>query len=210
MAKRRRDSKGRFLPKRKGRSRSRKNPARNMKRDALGRFVGKKGGRSRSRSRRRTRRNPGRYSSNPATGDFVGSLAEAGMGAVGIVAGKAASRSIPGMVGLPNQGNVGVAVRVGVGVGLGFVADMAGFAATGGRLVEGAMVGAIEDLAVAYNVPWLGASLSRTPGLSSYPTGPRLHRGRGSGGGRGSRRRLASYPTDAGSQMLGRGQVISR
>lgn len=162
---RRRDSKGRFLPKVRSRK-SRRNPskaklrrhAKKMPRDSRGRFLPK--GRSPSRSRRR---------SNPPIGGRIGErVMDAGVASVQIVAGKAASRAIPPMIGLDQTGPMGVAVRTLVGVGVALVVEQVmprGELAE--RLLEGAFVGAIEDLAVGYGLPVVGPALARPAGMGA-------------------------------------------
>jgi len=172
MARRARDSKGRFV--KKGRARrkttrkkARRNPpraravARTAPRDRFGRFVGKGGS-----SRRRARSNPGRYvRSNPVRGDIVGTLVDSTVCAAQLTLGKAASRALPDLVNLPQGGNVGVAIRAGAGVVLGYAADMAGFRDLGGKLLEGALQGCVEDYVVQFNIPFLADALRRPPGV---------------------------------------------
>lgn len=163
-----RDSRGRFQKTSRRRttrrrSRSRRNPSKaaarrhaaSMPRDSKGRFL----------PRGRSRRNPGRYSRNPVRGGIVDTITESTIAGVELVAGKAASRAVPNLLRLPEAGNVGVAIRAGTGLALGWAADMMGWNELGGRLVEGAFAGAVEDLVVGYNLPFLATALRREPGI---------------------------------------------
>lgn len=158
---RRRDSKGRFLPKR-GRSSSGpskaklRRHAKNMPRDSKGRFLPKgRRSRSRSSSRRSYRRNP---AMPPVVDMLWGGTIEAGQ----ILVGKAAARSVPDMAGLPKEGNVGLAVQAAMAVGLGWAADMFLSPNAARAILAGGLTAPLETLIVAYQVPWLSTALSPT------------------------------------------------
>jgi hypothetical protein len=159
--KRKRDAKGRFVR----RAAPRRNPQR---RAPARRAPAKRAPAKRAPARRAApRRNP------PLNLRRMGdAIIEGGMNASLIVAGKAASYSLPDLVGLPRAGATGLGVRLLTGVVMGLGGDMVGYPALGARLMEGAFVGAIEDAAVGYEIPWLGTALSRAPGLASYPRSP--------------------------------------
>lgn len=163
MAKRRRDSKGRFLPKRKSR---RSNPsrarARNQPRDRFGRFVSKGGSRSR-RSRRRK---------NPATGipGFPGFLMDGAVGAGTLTGAKVATRAVPGFVGQSRISNVGLGIQLAAAVALGWITDMAVGGDWGTWVLAGGLSAPLEDAAVRQGVPFLAPNL--TPGAGTvgrYP-----------------------------------------
>lgn len=141
MAKMKRDSKGRFVGK-KGSSRKRRNLP---PRDSKGRFV----------SRRSYRR-------NPVGGDIVGMLTEGSIGAVQVLTGKAAARAVPDLVGLPKQGNTGLATQAAVAVGAGFVADMFLSKRAANMILAGGLTAPLETLIVAYSVPFFSEALSPT------------------------------------------------
>lgn len=124
-------------------------------------------------------------------------LWDGAIAATQITVGKAASRSLPTFFGLPQQGMTGLAVRAATGVALGWVVENVSpirVWGLGEKLTEGALVGAIEDLMVAYHVPWIGPALAAPPGMLL-----------GTGGGTtgGGRYQLASGTTRApASRML--------
>jgi hypothetical protein len=172
MARPARDAKGRFKKgrARKGRARSkaRRNPARRRTppRNADGTFRGSRRAPARRAAPRRKRNPPAAsYAPNPVAGDLLSRAGGAALAATAITVGKAASRSIPGLLKLPSAGPVGVAIRAGTGFALGVVADYAGFDQLGSALMVGGLCGAVEDLAVGYNVPWVGPALQRAPGM---------------------------------------------
>lgn len=144
--------------------RARKNPstrarrtARAAPRNADGTFASKGGG-----GRRRTT-----YRRNPPlrTGRMVRDVADAAVGAVQLTVGKAVSRALPGLVKLPEQGPVGVAIRAGAAVVVGLVAETVTGGRLAERLLEGGLQGCVEDLAVGYNLPLIGPALARPAGM---------------------------------------------
>lgn len=170
MAKRlpKRDARGRFVSggrssRKRSRPRSRKKARRNLPpRGPDGKFQSR-GRRSVARrsSRSPARRNPPGFD----PGAMLGRVGNAALAATAITVGKAGSRSLPRLARLPEAGPVGVAIRVSTGVLLGFAADAAGFEDLGLALMVGGMQGGVEDLAVGYNVPWIGPALARPAGM---------------------------------------------
>jgi len=167
-----RDSKGRFVrgggsSRRRSTKRRRRNPARSSSRTAAprrarsiprnadGTFASSGGG-----SRRRSS-----YRRNPPAGRMFRRVTDAAVGAVQLTVGKAASRAIPGLVNLPEQGPVGVATRAGAAVVVGLVADQFLSSSLAERLLEGGLQGCVEDLVVGYNIPFIGPALARAPGM---------------------------------------------
>lgn len=170
-----RDSKGRFTKRGRSRSRRRSNPskaklrrkANRQPRDRYGRF-------KRRGSSRRYRRNPGGFGE-----DIMSRVVDGSIAAVQLTVGKAASRAVPQLLNLPSGGPVGVAIRAGTGVGLGLVVDNFMGGDLGERILEGALQGALEDVIVGYNLPFIGPALARAPGIvpAGGTTGRYLHSG---------------------------------
>lgn len=193
---RKRDSKGRFVSKRRSRSR-RKTPPR----DSKGRFVSR-GRRSRSRSRRSYRR-------NPVTGDllgmFTGGVTEAGQ----VLIGKAAARSIPDLANLPKQGNVGLAIQAAVALGVGWLADRFVSEDAARAILAGGLTAPMETLVVAYNVPFLASALS--PTTAQAEVGAYVRRSGGRMGAYVPRRGVSSYvpPSRPEPEASGMGMYYS-
>lgn len=159
-----RDAKGRFKKtrRRKSSSRRKRRTRRNTpSRDSMGRFVSK-GGSSRRRSRR-TRSNPRM--------DIVGSFTDGAVTAGRVLIGKAGARSVPDLLGLPKEGNVGLAIQAAVALGLGYAAEMFMDRQTARDILAGGLTAPMETLIVAYNVPWLSGALAPTTaadGVGAY------------------------------------------
>lgn len=174
MARARRDPRtGRFkkATRRKSTRRRRRNPGRTTtaKRAAPRRRARTTTARRRTTVRRR--RNPPRF--RP-----VDTLMSGAKSAVQITIGKAAARAIPTMVPqLPKQGMPGLATQAAVSLALGYAAqEVLGNRDLARDLVAGGLSGIAETLAVAYDVPLLGAALAPTTAsaaLSGYVAGPR-------------------------------------
>lgn len=99
------------------------------------------------------------------------------MEATQVLVGKAATRSIVDLTGLPKQGNAGLATQVGVALALGFVADMFMSAAGARAILAGGLTAPIETMIVAWDVPWLATALSPTTAnadLGAYVMGARV------------------------------------
>lgn len=147
MAKPKRDARGRFVKKSTARRKTtrRKAPARRRKPAA--------------RRRAPARRNPPRRRKMP---DVIGMFTQGTMAAAQVLVGKAAARSVPDLVGLPKQGNVGLATQAGVALAIGYVADMFLSRQTAAAILAGALTAPLETFIVAQNVPWLSTALSPT------------------------------------------------
>lgn len=121
--------------------------------------------RSRTRTRRRrARSNPRRM---PVLQQFTDGVVEAGQ----ILVGKAAARSIPDIVNLPKEGNVGLAIQAGTALVIGYVADMFLSRDASRAMTAGALTAPLETLIVSSGVPWLAPALSPTSAannLSAY------------------------------------------
>jgi hypothetical protein len=116
--------------------------------------------------RRRRRGNPfrahrRRRRSNPFGGLTRGlgaQLMQGATDAVGIVAGKAASRALPQLVGLSQTGIVGVAIQAGAAVAAGFLGGKVN--RNFGRMVlAGGLAGILEGYIKVANIPVISASL---------------------------------------------------
>lgn len=161
-----RDSKGRFVKRSRAKKRrTRRNPVRRHRsprslppRNARGQFVARAGRRSSSSKKRRRRTRA--YRSNPRRPDFIGSFTDGMVMAGQVVVGKAAARSVPDLLGLPKQGNVGLAVQAGVALVAGWAADMFLGREASRAIMAGGLTAPLETLIVAYNVPWLSTSLA--------------------------------------------------
>jgi len=155
--KRPRDSKGRFISKsRASRKRSRKRSrsySRNLPpRDSKGRFVSRGGGR---RSYRR----------NPPGGDIVGKATQGAMDAGAVLVGKAATRSLPQLLSLPQTGNTGLALQA---VAAGWAADRFVGPDVGRMILAGGLSAPMESLIIRFNVPWLSTALSGGGAVGRY------------------------------------------
>lgn len=113
---------------------------------------------------RRRRHHRRRFRHNPLglRGGIVQRVTEGVKGAIGVVAGKVASRAIPTMIGLPRTGTMGIAVQALTGVVLApFVGRMVG-GDFGKAFLWGAFASPVESLVVRLNLPVVA------PALSSY------------------------------------------
>lgn len=93
---------------------------------------------------------------------IIGGLIDGAVEATQVLIGKAATRSVVDLTGLPKQGNAGLATQVGVALAIGYVADMFMSKSASRALLAGGLTAPIETLIVAYNVPWLSTALSPT------------------------------------------------
>lgn len=160
-------------------------------RDSKGRF---KRGRSGSRSGGRKRSNPGRrvYRKNPAGGDLVEMATTGTVQAAQILTGKALTRSVPEMAGLPKQGNTGLAVQVLVAVALGYISDRFLSREAAAAILAGGLTAPLESFIVQQRVPWISEALEAVdqvaPGggnggnVGRYPERPALVAGYPGGG----------------------------
>lgn len=193
--------KGQFMPKRAraarkgGRksssTRTRKNPGRTVARKTT------------ASPKRRTaaKRNPPRRKFDP-----VRSLVEGGTEAAQVLIGKSLARSVPDLVGMPKQGNIGLAIQAGVALATGYAAEMFVSPQAARALMAGGLTAPLETLVVAQNIPWMSRALSPTTAqgeLGAYVMGGN---GRALSSGRraastvgryveNENRGLAAYPT---------------
>ena len=205
----------------------RKTPPRYKSGPKKGQFMSKraraarKGGRTTARKRttttrkrrRTTKRNPGRTvmpraRANPPRArkrggfDFVGSFVDGATEATQVLVGKALARSVPDLVGLPKQGNIGLAIQTGVALLTGYAAEMFVSAGAARALMAGGLTAPLETLIVAYNVPWLSGALHPVSGqnaLGSYVMGQN-----GAAIAAGRRRSLGRYVEGDNDRGLGR------
>lgn len=169
MAKRRRDSKGRFLPKRKGRNAPSKAALRRhanaMPRDSKGRFL-PKSGRRRSRS--------GRRRSNPAVSGirgFPGLLVNGAIGAVTLTTSKVATRMVPQLLNMTPGTNVGLGVELAAAVAFGWLTDMVAGEDWGSWVLAGALTAPLEDAAVRWQVPFIADHVGPAGTVGVYARG---------------------------------------
>lgn len=195
--------KGQFKPKSARRSKS--STKRRRRRSTARRNPGRT-----TRKRRRTyKRNPKRMAPIQA---FTDGVVEAGQ----ILIGKAAVRSIPDIVNLPKEGNVGLAIQAGTALAIGYLTDMFLSRDASRAMTAGALTAPLETLIVSYNVPWLAPALSpvsQANGLNAYVRGGGLPYARarqalpaaaGSGMARATAtgaRGLGRYATERGAPM---------
>lgn len=164
--------KGQFMSDRAiaaSKSRARKNPGRTVqpKRNPPRRRRPAASRRRAPARRAPARRNP--PARRPA--DLVGAFVDGSIEAAQILAGKAAARSLPDLLRLPKQGNIGLAVQAGTALALGWATGMFASDATARAVLAGGLTAPLETLVVAYRVPWLSTALSpvtATAELSSY------------------------------------------
>lgn len=161
--------KGQFMSKR-ARAAHRRNPTRKA--------AAKSNPRKRRRSTARRRSSPRRrrsYRRNPVRGisvkRAVKTLMSGTVAAGQMLVGKAAVRSVPDLLGLPKEGNIGLAVQAATALVVGFVADMMLGKDAGTAITAGGLSAPLETLIVAYKVPWLSDALSPTTaqaGVGAY------------------------------------------
>lgn len=87
---------------------------------------------------------------------------QGGIGAVQVLTGKAAARAVPDLMGLPKEGNVGLAIQAGVALAAGWVADMMLSPKAAEMILVGGLTAPTETLIVAFNVPFFSEALSPT------------------------------------------------
>lgn len=172
--------KGKFKPgkPRASRKRKRNPPARRKRSTAVARRK-KNPPRKRSTAKRTTkrrtttrRRNPGRYARNPSLKRTTDMIVSTSIDAVQVVVGKAASVSVPDLLKLPSTGNTGIAVRAAAAVALGWIGDEFLGGDIGHNLLLGGLVGAVEDVAIKYNAPWLAPALQRSGTMGRHAGSP--------------------------------------
>lgn len=176
-----------------------------------GRFV--KGGRRTTRKRATTRKRPARRRTatrrNPPAPDVLLMLKAGGMAAAEVLVGKAATRSVPQLLKLPQEGNTGLAVQIGTALLVGYAAGMFLSPSAAAAILAGGLTAPLETALVAYDVPWIGKALSptsTTAAVQGYAMG-RYPRPVG-GVGRypmmrsGAQLKLAGYPGADGMDEL--------
>lgn len=135
------------------------------KRDAKGRFIKTSRARKRRNAPTRKKTTTARkrtYRRNPATPDVLVMLRDGGIAATQVLVGKAVVRSVPDLLNLPKQGNVGLAVQAALALATGYVSSMFLSRGAAAAMMAGGLTAPIETLLVANNVPWIGEALSPT------------------------------------------------
>ncbi len=178
-AKRKRDSRGRFLKKT-----SRRRAAPRKRRRNPGTAVARPRPRS-AAPRKVYRRNTHR--SNPRRPRIVKTLIDGVQNAGAAVLGKAAARAIPQQFGFQTTGPMGIAVQAGVAIVVGMVADRVA-RKQAPFIVAGALMAPIESAIRDFNIPILSEALGAYP-LAAYPGLPSLPAGAPSEG-------VGAYPED--------------
>jgi len=168
------------------------------KRDAKGRFVRKSRARRNAPKRKTTTRRRRTYKRNPVKApDIFVMLKDGSIAATQVLVGKAVVRSVPDLLNLPKQGNVGLAIQAAVALGTGYLSSMFLSRGAAAAMMAGGLTAPIETLLVSNNVPWIGEALSPTSDAAAvsgymgrYPQAP--------GMGRYPRpvAALAGYPTN--------------
>lgn len=140
-----------------------------------GRATARKSSSSRSRTRSRARRSSGgrkRYSNNPKlTTTLRNGVVNAGL----IVAGEAASRTVPRFLPVPQTGVVGLTVKTVVALAVGMVAEQFLTRPKADMIVAGALSVPMRDLIATANIPVISEAV--TPGLSAYVQAQRMGAG---------------------------------
>ena len=159
-------------------------------RNANGRFVKRS---SKAATKRRAKRNPvaartrsrGRsapkapakrrsYQRNPARrggADILDTFARGAMGAGGVLVGKAAVRSLPQLLSLPQAGNTGLAVQAATAVAVGWIADRFIGPDVAEMMLAGGLSAPMESLIIRMQVPWLSTALASTGTVAGYVPG---------------------------------------
>ena len=159
--------KGQFMPKgARKRRRTRKNPivARASSRTAPKRTAtGQRRATSYAAPARRytARRNPPRR-------DMLDTLTNGALGAGAVLVGKAAVRSLPQLLSLPQAGNVGLAVQAATAVAVGWIADRFIGRDVGEMMLAGGLSAPMESLAIRLNIPWVSTALASAGTVSGY------------------------------------------
>jgi hypothetical protein len=94
--------------------------------------------------------------------------------AAGVLAGKAAARAIPEMIGFRQTGAAGMGVQLLAGLVAAYVADMFLGAKFGRQVMAGALLAPMESVIIGANIPILSPALAGGPLLaattSAYPS----------------------------------------
>jgi hypothetical protein len=135
---------------------------------------------------------------------------DGGIRATQVIGGKAATRYIPRVTGLPTAGNTGLAVEVLTAVALGYVSDMFLSREAAAAILAGGLTSPIERFLIGQGVPLISDVLTPTPmpapnngttgrypGVSAYPR-PALVSGYPEGG------EVGRYPMPRGTVATGR------
>lgn len=107
------------------------------------------------------------YRRNPRKPDLIQTFTDGVMGAGGVLVGKAATRSLPQLLGLPQGGNTGLAIQAATAVLVGFVADRFIGPDVASYMLAGGLSAPMENLVVRMQVPWLSTALS-TGAVAGY------------------------------------------
>lgn len=156
--------KGQFMPK-GARRKARRNPVAVRARASSGSSTTK-----RAAAPRRVRAYAARR--NPPKSDLLDSLTAGVMGAGGVLVGKAAARSLPQLLTLPQAGNVGLAVQAATAVVVGWLADRFVGRDVGSMVLAGGLSAPMESLVIRLNIPWLSPALSSAGTVSGYANRP--------------------------------------
>lgn len=152
--------KGQFMPKSVRRRKARRNP---VTASASTRTRRRSPAKRKAPTRRRSyRRNP------PRRGDILDTFINGAMGAGGVLVGKAAVRSLPQLLSLPQAGNTGLAVQAATAVAAGWVADRFIGPDVASYILAGGLSAPMESLIIRLNVPWLSTALASSGAVAGY------------------------------------------
>ena len=126
--------------------------------------------RKRRRAPRRRRRTYRRNQPRQLRG-ITNQLMQGGIDALQVLAGKAAARTVPQMLGFGLENATGVAMQAVVAIVVGMVGKQFFGAGPGRMMLAGALTAPVESLVVAANIPILSPALSAYPQLGQYSSG---------------------------------------
>jgi len=104
----------------------------------------------------------------PRRGDILDTMTQGAMAAGGVLVGKAAARSLPQLLSLPQAGNVGLAVQAATAVVVGYLADRFIGPDVGQSILAGGLSAPMESLVIRLNIPWLSPALASAGTVSGY------------------------------------------
>lgn len=128
----------------------------------------------RRRPASRRRRNPPRRSRARLTPRaIIGRVTTGVQDAAGVLAGKAAARAIPELIGFRQSGVAGMGVQLLSGIVAAYVADMFLGAKFARQVMAGALLAPMESAIIGANIPILSPALAGGPllpaGVAAYP-----------------------------------------